>query len=87
MKFGTVLYRKGGDVLVALSWALSALNQYHSQPEYCHKNPDVGATLKEASIVVNGLMHEEIKKSSDLSSTNCSLLDISKELLTPTLCY
>ena len=83
MKFGTVLYRKGGDVLVALSWALNAsqpLNQYQSQPEYCHKNPDVGATLKEASIVVNDLIHEEIKKSSVLSSTNCSLLDINKEL-------
>ena len=27
-KFGTLLYRKGGDVLVSLSWALSNSNMY-----------------------------------------------------------
>ena len=35
-KLGTVLYRQGGDVIVALSWALSASqppNQYLSEPE------------------------------------------------------
>ena len=64
MKFGTILYRRGGDILVALSWALSTSqspNQYQSEPEIQCQDPDMSKTLKEASIIVNNLIHEEIK--------------------------
>ena len=84
MKFGIVLYRRGGDILAALSWALSTSqspNQYQSEPEIQCQNPDVNKTLNEASIIVNNLIHEEIKKSSQLQpSANCALLDINEEL-------
>ena len=52
MKFGIVLYRRGGDILVALSWALSTTqppNQYQPEPEIQCQNPDVDKILKEAS--------------------------------------
>ena len=83
-KLGTVLYRQGGDVIVALSWALSASqppNQYLSEPEIQCQIPDVDTTLKEASIIVNNLLHEEIKKPSHSQpSPNCALLNINTEL-------
>ena len=82
-KFGTVLYHKGGDVLVAFSWAHSAshpFNYYQYEPEHFRKNPDVDTTLKEASIIINDLILDEIKNSPDLTSTNCSLFNIEKEL-------
>ena len=63
-KFGTVLYRKGGDVLVVLSWVLSAshpFNDYLYEPEHFRKNPDVDTTLKEASIIINDFIHDESK--------------------------
>ena len=84
MKFGIVLYRRGGDILAALSWALSTSqspNQYQSEPEIQCQNPDVNKTLNEASIIVNNLIHEEIKQSSQLQpSANCALFDINEEL-------
>ena len=83
-KLGTVLYRQGGDVIVALSWALSASqppNQYLSEPEIQCQIPDVDTTLKEASIIVNNLLHEEIKKSSHSQpSPSCALLNVNEEL-------
>ena len=48
MKFGTVLYCRGGDVLVALSWAPEP-----PEPEIQCQNPDMDNTLKETSIIVN----------------------------------
>ena len=83
-KFGIVLYHRRGDILAALAWALSTSqspNQYQSEPEIQCQNPDVNKTLNEASIIVNNLIHEEIKKASQLQpSANCALLDINEEL-------
>ena len=82
MKFGTVLYRKGGDILIALSWALSTPpppNQYQYHPEIQCQNSDVNKTLKEASIIVNNLIHEEIQKSSQ--SQPSTLININDELI------
>ena len=53
MKFGTVLFRKGGDILTALSWALSTSTSTNQFPEMQCQNPDAYKTLKEASIIVN----------------------------------
>ena len=78
------MYRQGGDVIVALSWALSASqppNQYLSEPEIQCQISDVDTTLKEANIIVNNLLHEEIKKSSHSQpSPSCALLNINEEL-------
>ena len=78
MKFGTVLFRKGGDILTALSWALSTPPFTNQYPEMQCQNPDTNKTLKEASIIINNLIHEEIKKSSQLQPS--TLLNISDEL-------
>ena len=40
----------------------------------------MNTTLKEASVTFNDLMHDKIKNSSDLTSTDSSLLNIDKEL-------
>ena len=78
MKFGTVLFRKGGDILTALSWALSTPPSTNQYPETHCQNPDTNKTLKEASIIINNLIHEEIKKSSQ--SQPSTLLNINDEL-------
>ena len=62
MRFGTVLYRRGVDLLVALSWALSSSQlvpsfepskQQHHTSQNNHLNTET--TLKEASIIINDL--------------------------------
>ena len=78
MKFGTVLFRKGGDILTVLSWALSTTSSTNQYLEMQCQNPDAYKTLKEASIIVNNLIHEEIKKSSQ--SQPSTLLNINDEL-------
>lgn len=70
MRFGTVLYRRGADLVVALSWALSSSSQFAPsfQPikQQDHKsqtkNPNIETTLAEASVIINEILHEEIKK-------------------------
>lgn len=57
IKFGIVLFWKGGDVLVALSWALhSLLNSFTPSREQISR-----AEKMLALITVNSLMHNEIK--------------------------
>jgi len=83
MKFGTILFRKGGDMLVALSWALGSSQ---STPQWCESNtekkhreyPNAEKTLKEASIIVNDLIHNEIKNLQP--SINCRTLEINESL-------
>ena len=68
MKFGTILYRTGIDILVSLSWALSAV-PFSSQTHEAH-TPTIkhfsekSSTLHEASYIVNDLIHEENEKQS-----------------------
>ena len=82
MKYGTVLYRKGADILATLSWALSTSNLagQWSKPEKQkqHDNyPNAETTLKEASIIMNNLIHDEIKRSVEMTSTLvCSLSSV-----------
>ena len=67
MKFGTIFYRKGGDLLVSLLWALSTNNLFeditikHVTPA---KHSDKVAVLHNANNMVNDLIHEEINKQS-----------------------
>ena len=64
-KFGTILYRKHGDILTALSWALgtSHLNEKSTEKEI---NPGACSSqiniLHEAGNVMNGLLQKEVKR-------------------------
>ena len=74
MKYGTVLYRKGADILETLSWALSTshlADHWYESEEQKHrdKHPNTETTLKEASFIMNNLIHEEIKKSTQIRPT------------------
>ena len=64
--------------MTALSWALSTPPSTNQYPETHCQNPDTNKTLKEASIIINNLIHEEIKKSSQ--SQPSTLLNINDEL-------
>ena len=61
-KFGTILYRKGGDLLHALSWALS-----YKQPDMVlnhsesHESQSKERLIREAADTINSLLHEHIK--------------------------
>jgi len=57
MKYGTVLYQKGANILATSSWALSTsqLADHWSEPEkekHHEKHPNTEKTLKEASIIM-----------------------------------
>ena len=64
MKFGTILYRRGVDLLVSLSWALSTNSPFddttvkHITPTA--KQSDKLAILHNAGHMLNDLIHEEI---------------------------
>ena len=60
MKFGTILYRKGIDVLVSLSWALSAQSNQEETAVLAHITPtkqqsDKATVLHDAAYLVNNL--------------------------------
>ena len=82
MKFGTILYRKGINVLESLSWALGANSS--SQYDFSElnimpatKSPCNDQTLHEAAYIVNDLMHEEVKRQ---TRDNPLVLNINNEL-------
>ena len=90
MRFGTVLYRRGVDLLVALSWALSSsqlVPSFEPSKQEDHKSqgkhPNTETTLKEARAIINDLIHEEIKKLSPslLISIDDSLNNVNPLLL------
>ena len=88
MKYGTVLYRKGADMLTMLSWALSTSHLadqwswFEPEKQRNHeKHLNSEKTLEEASIIMNNLIHEEIKKISQIRPTiDCILLKINEYL-------
>ena len=87
MKFGTILYCRGIDLLVSLSWALSANSPFediqdttvkHITPTA--KQSDKLAALHNAGLMVNDLIHEEINRQSTARRNNPLLFDIDNEL-------
>ena len=69
MKFGTILYGKGIDALVSLSWALSAQSTQEETTVLTHITPtkqqsDKATVLHDAAYLVNNLIHEEIDRHS-----------------------
>ena len=66
-KFGTILFKKGGDLLTSLSWALgSAKTDQIHDVTYEHtpqvKKTPVAEVLREAGNIVNDLLHAEMAK-------------------------
>ena len=85
-KFGTILYRRGGDILTSLSWALSSS---HTNKESIYKRDTISlqsnnkVALNKAAYILNDLLHEENRR---LSASKCDddalLFDIDKYLQT-----
>ena len=74
-KFGTILFRKGGDTLTSLSWAMGRHSYgYGDEASYdlpqrtCHYNSE--HVLEEAGHIVNDILHKEIDKVSENSLTD-----------------
>ena len=66
-KFGTVVYRTGGDIIGALSWALGD----RTTCSCTNQNPNItrgGDSLAEAAYILNDIIHREIKR---LKSIDC----------------
>ena len=69
-KFGTIIFRKGGDILTSLSWALGRMQLKDSEDGYiintnqhCDSKSKTNV-LREAGDIVNDLIHSEITKQS-----------------------
>ena len=82
--FGTVLFfRKGGDLLASLSWALGAMSYKSFQSSSFLLTPETTGTgaghrekvIEEAGCILNDLIHEELQQQ---SHQDPSALDIDK---------
>ena len=84
MKFGIMLYRKGIDPLVSLSWALSAITYpkaNNHDTKAATNTPEDKIVLHEAGYVVNDLIHNEIEKQSlNKKSDDLSVFNIDTQL-------
>ena len=84
MRFGTILYRKGIDIMVSLSWALSAIPfPNHTCEPYTtttKQTSNKSTKLHEASYIINDLIQEEIKKQSAARKNPISLLNLDTQL-------
>ena len=71
-KFGTVLFRKGGDLLASLSWALGAMSYKSFQSSSFLLTPETTGTgaghreqvIEEAGCILNDLIHEQLQQQS-----------------------
>ena len=78
-RLGTLLYPCNGDLMKALSLALHNVSSGSTVPEYEHLYPansqtDATSVIREAGIVLNDIIHQEISKlrdhTTDLTSFN-----------------
>ena len=78
-KFGTVLFRKGGDLFVSLSWApgnphfsscFQVKTSVSTSNTLCPNNSKSHTVIEEAGDIINDLLHEELRKSTE--QTNIS---------------
>ena len=85
-KFGTILFRKGGDLLASLSWALGAMSYNSCQSSSClFTSETTGSStssaghrekvIEEAGCILNDLLHEEMQQQS-CQNTDPSTLNI-----------
>ena len=60
-KFGTLLYKRGGDLLTSLSWALGA-SASEERPDYIGTKPvdDDASILSKPGYIVNNKIHNEL---------------------------
>ena len=78
-KFGTILYKKGGDLLTSLSWALGA-GTPTKDPEYITTTPNYNALSEEAILakagdIINNLVHTEVSRLSNCKYLNTLCFD------------
>ena len=73
-KYGTILYKRDGDILVSLSWALGAAKQHNGvTTNYSPAgHTDLSSAVRESGYLINNLIHEEIKRQSENSFDNIS---------------
>ena len=69
-KFGTVLFRKGGDMLLSLSWVLGrgateSESLYECKSGQSNTMENTAGILIKAGDILNDLIHKEIRKISD----------------------
>ena len=71
-KYGTTLYKRDGDILVSLSWALGAAKQHNGvTTKYSPAgHTDLSSAVQESGYLINNLIHEEIKRQSKNSFDN-----------------
>ena len=84
-KFGTLLFRKGGDILTSLSWALGRAQLREVDNAYVGvgQNQNKVSVLREAGDIVNDLVHAEIAKSNSdqiYTKTDPNEMDIKKQI-------
>lgn len=83
-KFGTLIFRKDGDILTSLSWALGRPQSETDSMYTAVGNPQSKANiLREAGDIVNDLVQAEIAKISSehiYSQTNPSDIDIEQQI-------
>ena len=83
-KFGTILYRRGDDILTSLSWALGSSRtnkeSIYERDTYSLQ-PNNEVALNKVAYIINDLLHEENRR---LSASKCDddalLFDIDKYL-------
>lgn len=91
-RYGMMLYRKNGDILTSLSWALGASNSSNQStiniPKAVHPtvNKEREDMLRASALMINDILHDEIKCLSQLPeipymSIQDYLLKIDKNLL------
>ena len=83
-----MLYRKGGDILTSLSWALGAQDISSDGIEDCGiqispatKHSDKATVLHNAAYMINDLIHEEISRQAAIKRDHLSSFNVDSELL------
>lgn len=85
-KFGTILFKKGGDLITSLSWALGTSKfEANEELQYEHsigqaQPPNVRKILLEAGNIVNDLIHSEITKSTKSDLISMDQLNIEEQI-------
>ncbi len=89
-KYGTLLYRTGGDLLTMLSWALGANStqtDIHPVPVPTNETTKSDRILNEASFILNDILHDEIKRLKDTENDPLNLnIDQYTNDMDPRLC-
>lgn len=79
-KIGTVLYRKGGNLLASVSWALGRVPLSDPTESSTTLSSQTEKLISEAGDVINNLLHDELRKPMVDSPCNPKALNIDTAL-------